>query len=118
MTSDLYLPIKAIHVACVVLSGGLFTARGVLSICGSAYTNHRVLRRSPAIDSTLLGAALMLASIIHQWPFVQTWPTAKVLLLIVYISLDACAAAWQDGPCAPCASHRHSLSTAPSSPSR
>jgi uncharacterized membrane protein SirB2 len=66
--------------------------RGVLAVTGSAYANHAILRRlSYAIDTIMLAAALWLASIIHQWPFVQPWLTTKVLLLLVYIALGLIA---------------------------
>ena len=39
----------------------------------------------------LLTAALMLTTIVHQYPFVQAWLTVKVLLLVVYIVLGTIA---------------------------
>lgn len=35
------------------------------------------------IDTTLLSAALMLMTIVRQYPFVHGWLTVKVLLLVV-----------------------------------
>jgi len=85
---DYYAQIKLLHIACVVLSGSLFALRGVLMLTGSPYANHiLVARLSYVIDTTLLGSALTLTTIIHQYPFVQAWLTAKVLLLVVYIAL-------------------------------
>jgi uncharacterized membrane protein SirB2 len=85
---DYYAQIKLLHIACVALSGSLFALRGALMLTGSPYTNHiLVARLSYVIDTTLLGSALMLTTIIHQYPFVQAWLTAKVLLLVVYIAL-------------------------------
>ena len=46
---------------------------------------------SYAIDTVLLTAALMLATIVRQYPFVHAWLTAKVLLLVVYIVLGTFA---------------------------
>lgn len=43
------------------------------------------------IDTVLLTAALMLATILHQYPFVHAWLTVKVLLLVVYIVLGTFA---------------------------
>jgi uncharacterized membrane protein SirB2 len=58
----------------------------------SRLTNHAALRvLSYAIDTTLLTAALMLVTILHQYPFVQAWLTVKVLLLVVYIVLGTLA---------------------------
>ena len=43
------------------------------------------------VDTVLLTAALMLATVLHQYPFVHGWLTAKVLLLVVYIVLGTLA---------------------------
>jgi uncharacterized membrane protein SirB2 len=83
-----YQQIKFVHVLCVVLSGSLFAARGVLMLVRSPAANHAVVRcLSYAIDTTLLTAALMLVTLLHQYPFVQGWLTVKVLLIVVYIVL-------------------------------
>ena len=39
----------------------------------------------------LLTAALMLATILHQYPFVHGWLTMKVVLLVVYVVLGTFA---------------------------
>jgi uncharacterized membrane protein SirB2 len=39
----------------------------------------------------LLTAALMLATVLHQYPFVHAWLTVKVLLLVVYVVLGSYA---------------------------
>ena len=89
---ELYPQIKLIHVTAVVLSGALFTTRGAMMLAGSRFTNHKALRiASVVIDTTLLAAALMLAAILHQYPFAQAWLTVKVLLLVVYIVLGTIA---------------------------
>jgi len=88
LIGELYPQIKWAHISCVVLSGGLFALRGVFALTGSAFANDVILRRlSYAIDTILLAAGLLLASIIHQRPFVQPWLTTKVLLLLGYIAL-------------------------------
>jgi uncharacterized membrane protein SirB2 len=43
------------------------------------------------VDTVLLTAALMLATLLHQYPFVHGWLTTKVLLLVVYIVLGTYA---------------------------
>ena len=87
-----YLQIRLAHVVCVSLSGGLFTLRGAMMAMGSPMARHWLLRwLSYAIDISLLTAALMLTSIIHQYPFVHGWLTAKVLLLLVYVVLGSLA---------------------------
>lgn len=83
-----YPQIKWLHILCVILSGSLFTLRGTLMLSGSTFANHLAVRwLSYAIDITLLTAALMLVTILHQYPFVQSWLTVKILLLLVYIWL-------------------------------
>jgi uncharacterized membrane protein SirB2 len=72
----------------VILSGSLFALRGALMLARSPYTNHWTMRYlSYIIDTTLLTAGFMLMTILHQYPFVQGWLTAKVLLLVLYIFL-------------------------------
>ena len=89
---EFYPQIKFAHVLCVILSGTLFALRGLSMLAGSRFTNHAALRYlSYAIDTTLLTAALMLITILHQYPFVQAWLTVKVLLLVVYIVLGVFA---------------------------
>ena len=89
---EFYPQIKFAHVLCVILSGSLFAVRGSLMLAGSRVANHAALRYlSYAIDTTLLTAALMLVTILHQYPFVQAWLTVKVLLLVVYIVLGVFA---------------------------
>ena len=89
---EFYPQIRFVHVLCVILSGSLFCVRGVLMLAGSRLANHAVARYlSYAIDTTLLTAALMLITILHQYPFVQAWLTVKVLLLVVYIVLGVFA---------------------------
>jgi len=46
---------------------------------------------SYTIDTVLLTAALMLATLLHQYPFVHGWLTTKVLLLVVYVVLGSLA---------------------------
>jgi uncharacterized membrane protein SirB2 len=89
---EFYPAIRLFHISCVLLSGGLFILRGCLMLAGSAQANHALLRwLSYAIDSALLTAALMLVTLLHQYPFQQAWLTAKVLLLVIYIVLGVMA---------------------------
>jgi uncharacterized membrane protein SirB2 len=89
---ELYPQIKAVHIAAVMASGVLFLLRGAAVQMGASWAMAAPLRYlSFTIDTVLLTAALMLATIIHQFPFVQGWLTAKVLLLVVYIVLGSFA---------------------------
>jgi len=89
---EFYPQIKSVHVLAVILSGSLFALRGALMLARAPYSNHVALRMlSYAIDTTLLTAALMLTSILHQYPFVHAWLTVKVLLLVAYVVLGTLA---------------------------
>ncbi len=84
--------VRAVHVFAVLASGGLFALRGALMLARSRWTNHVALRwLSYTIDTVLLTAALMLATMLHQYPFVHGWLTVKVLLLVVYVVLGSLA---------------------------
>ncbi|HOV59033.1 MAG TPA: SirB2 family protein [Rhodanobacteraceae bacterium] len=89
---EFYPQIRFVHIACVIASGLLFALRGTLMLAGVRGYNHIALRAlSWSIDTTLLTAALMLATILHQYPFVHAWLTVKVLLLVGYIGLGTLA---------------------------
>ncbi|HKS54833.1 MAG TPA: SirB2 family protein [Steroidobacteraceae bacterium] len=89
---EFYAQIKAVHIAAVIASGLLFLARGAAVQLGASWAMAGAVRYlSYTIDTVLLTAALMLATILHQFPFVQGWLTAKVLLLVVYVVLGTFA---------------------------
>jgi uncharacterized membrane protein SirB2 len=92
----LYVAVKHLHILCVILSITGFCLRGVLQQKKSALARRcnerRWLRILPHVnDSVLLAAALTLTVLIGQYPFVDTWLTAKVFGLIAYIILGAIA---------------------------
>jgi len=90
--ADLYSTVKMFHISCVLLSGTLFALRGGLMAYGSPYANHRVpARLSTVIDTALLASAILLTTLIHQYPFMQPWLTAKVILVVTYIVLGVFA---------------------------
>jgi uncharacterized membrane protein SirB2 len=89
---EFYPQIKAVHVAAVIASGMLFLLRGSAVQLGAQWAMAAPLRwLSYSIDTVLLTAALMLVTILHQYPFVHGWLTAKVVLLIVYVALGSLA---------------------------
>jgi uncharacterized membrane protein SirB2 len=89
---EFYPQIKWVHVAAVIASGVLFFVRGLALNLGARWTMAAPLRYlSYSVDTTLLTAALMLATILHQVPFVHHWLTVKVLLLVVYVILGSFA---------------------------
>jgi uncharacterized membrane protein SirB2 len=89
---EFYPQIKAVHIAAVIASGSLFALRGAAVQFGAKWAMAAPLRYlSYSIDTVLLTAALMLATVLHQLPFVQGWLTAKVLLLVCYVVLGTFA---------------------------
>jgi len=84
-----YLEIRTVHIGAVILSGLLMLLRGcAYNGFGANWVMAWPVRTlSYTIDTVLLTAALMLTTIIHQYPFVDSWLTMKVLLLVVYIIL-------------------------------
>jgi len=90
--TDYYLALRHMHIACVVLTIALFVLRGGLMIAESPWLRSRALLVLPhVIDTILLSTALMLTTIVHQYPFVQGWLTMKVVLLVVYVVLGSIA---------------------------
>lgn len=88
----LYLAIKHLHIACVVLSISGFCLRGLLHLRKSALAGRRWLRIVPHVnDAILLTAAIVLTILIGQYPLIDAWLTAKVFGLIAYIILGALA---------------------------
>lgn len=89
---EFYPEIRSIHIAAALASVALFFLRGLLLFSGATWARALPLRiASYTIDTTLLTAALMLATILRQYPFVHHWLTAKVVLLVVYIGLGIVA---------------------------
>jgi len=89
---ELYLPLRHTHIACAILTVTLFVLRGGLMIADSPWQRNVVLRYLPhAVDTVLLTTALMLTTVIRQFPFSTGWLTMKVLLLVVYIVLGSIA---------------------------
>ncbi len=70
----------------------LFFVRGVWMMRGSASLQRCWVKIVPhAVDTLLLASAVAMAVMIHQYPFVAPWITAKVLALIAYIGLGMIA---------------------------
>lgn len=90
--NELYPEIRWVHIAAVLASGGLFALRGTAMLAGARWHMAAPLRYlSYTIDTVLLTAALMLVTILHQYPFVHSWLTVKVLLLVAYVALGSYA---------------------------
>ena len=90
--TEYYLVLRNVHIACAILTITLFVLRGGLMLANSPWQQNVVLRYLPhAVDTVLLTTALMLTTVIHQFPFAVDWLTAKVVLLVAYIVLGSIA---------------------------
>ena len=90
---EFYPQIRAVHIWAVIASGALFALRGgAFNVLEAAWPKALPARLlSWTIDTTLLTAALMLMTVVRQYPFVDHWLTVKVTLLVVYIGLGTVA---------------------------
>ena len=87
-----YLALKHLHITFAVLSGGFFLLRGLWMLLDSPLLQRRWVRIVPhVVDTVLLASALGLVFWSGQYPFVQSWLTAKVLALLAYIVLGTIA---------------------------
>jgi len=84
-----YLEIRAVHIGTVMLSGVVLLLRGMAhNLLNASWAMAWPVRYlSYTIDTVLLTAALMLMTIVQQYPFVDSWLTLKVMLVLVYIFL-------------------------------
>lgn len=87
-----YLTIKAIHRTVVVLSFVGFFARGMGALTGAAWVRSRLAKTLPHIvDSVLLLSAIALAWQLGANPATTPWLLAKILALLIYITLGMVA---------------------------
>lgn len=90
--TEYYLALRHVHMTCAILSISLFTLRGLLMIADSSLLRSPILRFLPhVIDTVFFTSALILTTIVHQYPFVNGWLTMKVVLLAAYIVLGSIA---------------------------
>lgn len=90
--AEWYLQLRFAHIGLAIVSVSIFTLRGLLMLAGSRQVQSPWLSyASYGVDTMLLTAALMLTSVIHQYPFQAPWLTMKVALLVVYVVLGSIA---------------------------
>ncbi|TXF12600.1 SirB2 family protein [Pelomicrobium methylotrophicum] len=83
-----YAWIKHLHVTCVAVSYALFFVRGLWMIRESPLLRRRWVRIVPHVNDTLLLATgVTLSILMHQYPLVAGWVSAKVVALVLYIFL-------------------------------
>jgi len=85
-----YLEIRAVHIVSVILSGVILLVRGIafnsLRARWAVAWPARYLTYS--VDTVLLTAALMLMTIIKQYPLADSWLTMKLLLVLLYFTFS------------------------------
>lgn len=87
-----YAALKMIHVTSVVISYLLFSLRSVWMMRGSAALQQRWVKITPhVVDTVLLTSAVTLAIRIQQDPIHDSWLSAKIAGLLVYIGLGMMA---------------------------
>jgi len=84
--------VKWLHVGCAALTITGFAVRGIWTLQGSPRLAQRWVRIAPhGVDTLLLLSALWLVVATQQYPFVQSWLTAKIVALVAYIGLGMVA---------------------------
>jgi len=88
----MYPIIKNIHVSSVVLTFLFFFLRGIWMLQDNSVLQQRWVKILPIfIDTTLLLSGISLIIILHQYPGTQTWLTAKLVALLIYIIIGSIA---------------------------
>jgi uncharacterized membrane protein SirB2 len=81
-----------LHAGCAWLSLAGFLLRGFWMLTGSPLRQRRVVRIAPhLVDTVLLVSAVALMMATRQYPFADSWLTAKLCALLVYIALGMVA---------------------------
>lgn len=83
-----YPEIRLVHIVSALASGGLAALMGILVHAGMRWGAAAPLHwLAYALDTILLTAALMLMTIVQQYPLADAWLTVKILLLTAYAAL-------------------------------
>lgn len=84
--------LKTIHMTTALVSISGFTVRGYWMLKQSERLQRKWVKVVPHInDTVLLVSAVFLSLRLHQYPFVNSWLTAKLLALLCYIGLGMVA---------------------------
>ena len=87
-----YALVKMIHVGSIILSYLLFLTRGIWMMRNSAKLQQRWVKILPHVtDTVLLTSAIFLAVTLQQDPLSNSWLSAKVVGLLLYIYLGMVA---------------------------
>lgn len=88
----MYLLLKHLHLTFVVLSFAAFLLRGIWMLRGSALLERKLVKILPHIINTLLIlSGIALAVYLNMSPGHQAWLMAKIIALVVYITLGVFA---------------------------
>lgn len=88
----MYMALKHLHMTSAGLSIGLFVLRGIWMFADSPRLQSKFARIVPhVVDTVLLASAIGLMFVLHQYPFVHGWLTAKLFGLVLYIILGVIA---------------------------
>ena len=89
---EFYTQIKFVHVATASLSGVLFALRALGTQLLLQWPMAAPVRYlSYSVDTVLLTSAMMLMSVVHQFPLVNSWLTLKLGLVVLYIVFGSLA---------------------------
>jgi uncharacterized membrane protein SirB2 len=84
--------LKIVHVSSAAISYCLFALRGLWRWRGSSIMERRWVRIAPhCVDSVLLVSAIALAGQLGYAPLNSPWLAAKIVAVLVYISLGMVA---------------------------
>ncbi len=90
--AELYPMLKHLHLTAVAISVVFFIARGLGMMMDAQWLQRKLVKIAPhVVDTILLLTAISLTFAINQYPFQESWLTAKVIGLIAYIGLGVVA---------------------------
>ena len=88
----MFIIIKSIHLITLTITITGFILRGIWMMRGSPLLQARWVKTLPHVNDTiLLVSAVWAAALIDQYPFVNSWLTAKLMGAVAYILLGAVA---------------------------
>lgn len=88
----MYMALKHSHMLFAAISGLFFLVRGAWMLMESDMLQKKWVKIVPhVVDTLLLVCAIGLCIILGQYPFVESWLTVKVVMLVAYIVLGTIA---------------------------
>lgn len=88
----MYMAFKHSHMLFAAISGLFFLVRGAWMLMDSDMLQKKWVKIVPhVVDTLLLVCAIALCVILNQYPFVESWLTVKVVMLVAYIGLGMVA---------------------------